>query len=130
MIRRRRRGAVAIVDRDGDLGVVAPRTVGITGEYHIVHLRPAHRLVGGFAHDPAHGFDQIGLAAAVRADDAGQSRFDLKVGRFDEGFEADQAQPRELHARVMSISLAAAAQGIVEGSRPWARRRVPHRRGE
>ena len=98
IVERRRRLAVAIVDRDPDLGVIARRPAGIAGEDHVVHLGAAHRLVGGFAHHPAHGFDQIGFAAAVRPDHAGQSGLDLKVGGFDEGLEADQAQPRELHA--------------------------------
>src|SRR5581483_5160719 len=60
-------------------------------------------LVGRFAHDPAHRLDQIRLAAAVRADDAGQAGLDDEIGRFDEGFEADQAQPRELHLCLMSV---------------------------
>ena len=112
-----RRGAVAVVDRDGDFGVIARRPAGIAGEDDVVHLGGAHRLVGGFAHDPAHGLDQIGFAAAVRADDAGQSGFDLEIGRFDEGFEADQAQPRELHSLGTSLSHAAAVQGIIKCSR-------------
>ena len=122
IVERRRRLAVAVVDQDPDLGVIAPRPAGIAGEDHIVHLGAAHRLVGGFAHHPAHGFDQIGFAAAVRPDHAGQSGLDLKVGGFDERLEADQAQPRELHACIAFLPLAAAAKGIVEGSRHKARR--------
>ena len=99
IIERRRRCAVAVVDHDRNFGVIARRAAGVAGENYIVHLGRAHGLMRGFAHDPAHGFDEIGLAAAVRTDHAGQSRFDLKVGGFDEGLEADQAQPRELHSR-------------------------------
>ena len=99
----RRRPAVGVVDRDGDLGMVARRAPGIAGEDDVVHLGAAHGLVGGLAHDPAHGLHQIGFAAAVGTDHAGQSRFDDKVGRFNEGFKTDQAQPRELHAGVTSI---------------------------
>ena len=102
-VERRRRFAVAVVDHDADFGVIARRTAGVAGEDHVVHLGRAHGLVGGLAHDPAHGLDQIGLAAAVRADHAGQAGFDLEVGRFDEGLEADQTQPRELHSRLVSI---------------------------
>ena len=105
--------ALAVVDQDRHFGMIARRTLGVAGEDHVVHLRRAHGLVGSFAHDPAHGLDQIRLAAAVRADDAGQSGFDRKVGRFDEGFEADQAQPRELHSGLISSPLAAAAKGII-----------------
>ena len=90
-VERRRRFAVAVVDRHRDFGMVAARAFGIAGEDHVVHLGRAHGLVRGLAHDPAHGFDQIGLAAAVRTDDSGQAGFDFEVGRFDEGLEADQA---------------------------------------
>ncbi len=118
---RRRRLAIVVVDEDGDFRMVARRTVGVAGEDHVVHLGGAHGLVGGLAHDPAHRLDKVRLAAAVGADDPGQARFDRKVGRFDEGFEADQAQPRELHSGLVSISLAAAVKGIARGSRPSAR---------
>ncbi len=46
-------------------------------------------------HHPAQGFQQVGLAAAVRADHAGQARFDPELGRIDEGLEARKAQPLE-----------------------------------
>ena len=121
-----RRRAVGIVDGDCDFGMVTRRTAGIAREDDVVHLRRAHRLVGGFAHDPAHGFDQIGFAAAVWADDAGQSGFDLKIGRFDERLKADQAQPRELHSLGLSKvgasrSLGAAARRTVTGESQNAR---------
>ena len=112
-----RRLAVGIVDRHRHFGVVARRAPGVAGEDHVVHLGRAHGLVGGLPHDPAHGLDQIGFAAAVRTDDAGQPGFDHEIGRFDERLEADEAQPRELHAGVISIPQAAAAKGIVKGSR-------------
>ncbi len=109
--------AIAVVDRHHDFGMIAPRPAGIAGEDDVVHLAGAHRFVGGLAHDPAHGLDEVRLAAAVRTDHAGQAGFDLKVGRFDEGFESDQAQPRQLHMIGGSIALAAAAKGIMKSSR-------------
>ena len=54
-------------------------------------------LCEDFAHHPAQRFDQVRLAAAVRPDHAGQARLDQEIGRFDKRFEADQAQPRQLH---------------------------------
>ncbi len=113
----RGRLAVAVVDRHRHFGVIARRPPGVAGEDHVVHLGRAHGLVGGFPHDPAHRLDQIGFAAAVRADDPGQPGFDHKVGRFDEGLESDQAQPRELHCECYFHPLDAAAKGIVMGSR-------------
>jgi len=53
--------------------------------------------VRGLAHDPAQRLDQIGLAAAVRADHTGQPVLDQEIGRLDEGLEAEQAQLVELH---------------------------------
>ena len=100
-----RRGAITVVDQNRNLGVIARWTAGVAGENYIVHLGRAHSLMRGFTHDPAHGFDEIGLAAAVRTDHAGQSRFNLEVCGFDEGLEADQAQPRELHSHFKSFLL-------------------------
>ena len=114
--------------------MVAGRPVGIAGEDDVIHLRRTHRLVGGLAHDPTHGLDQVRLAAAVRADDPGQAGFDRKVGRFDKRFEADQAQPRELHFLFMSLFLSPlGGEANPHRFTPRAhagRGRVPHRRGE
>ena len=60
-----------------------------------------------------------------------------KVGRFDEGFEADQAQPRELHSlgmfhapmpRRRRESLSAHAESRYKGL--LGAGDVPHRRGQ
>jgi hypothetical protein len=115
----RRRPVIAVVDRDRDLGVIAPRTVGIAGEDDVVHLAGAHRLVRRLAHHPAYGLDKVRLAAAVGTDHAGQAGFDLEVGRFDEGFESDQAQPRQLHIIGGSVLLAGP---MIDGQRPSLRR--------
>ena len=98
VVEQSRRRALFIVDGDGDFGVVARRPAVVAGEDHVVHRRGAHGFVRAFAHHPAQRFDQIGFAAAVRPDHAGEARLDLKVGRFNEGFETDQAEPRKLHA--------------------------------
>ena len=94
-----RRGAVGIVEEQRHLGGVARRAVAGAGKDHVVHAGGAHVLVGAFAHHPAQRLDKIGLAAAVRPDDAGQAGLDDEFGRFDEGLEAEQAQLGELHAR-------------------------------
>ena len=91
------RGALHIVDRDRHFGIVARRARIVAGEDDVVHRRRAHGLVRAFAHHPAQRFDQIGLAAAVRTDHAGEARFDQEVGGFDERLEAEKAQPCELH---------------------------------
>src|SRR6185437_8997353 len=45
----------------------------------------------------AQRFDEIGLAAAVRTDHAGEAGLDQEIGRFHERLEAEEAQPGELH---------------------------------
>ena len=69
-------------------GEVALRSAGGAGEDDILHARAAHRFGAGFAHDPADRFQQVGLAAAIGADDAGQSRLDPQFGGVDEALEA------------------------------------------
>ena len=54
------------------------------------HARAAQRFRAVLAHRPAQRFEQIGLAAAVGADDAGQARLNDKLRRIDEGLEAGQ----------------------------------------
>ena len=80
--------AVVILHGDHDFRHVAGRALGGAGEDDVVHARGAHRLVGAFAHDPAQGFQKIGLAAAIGADHAGEARLDQQIGRFHEGFES------------------------------------------
>ncbi len=93
-----RRLALGIVDEDVDLGHVARRPAARAGEDHVLHAGGAHRLERGLAHDPAHRLDEVRLAAAVRADDAGEPGLVVEVGRLDEAFEADEAEFFELHA--------------------------------
>jgi hypothetical protein len=79
------------------LGHVAARAVGGTGEDDVVHPAAAHRLVGTLTHDEAERFDEVGLAAAVRTDDAGEAGLEGDVDRVDERLEAVKAEPRHLH---------------------------------
>lgn len=97
IVQRRRRGAIGIVDRHHHFGVVAGRAVARAGEDHRVHVRRTQRFVRGFAHRPAQRFHQIGLAAAVRPDHAGQTRLDHEVGGLDKRLEAVEAETREFH---------------------------------
>ena len=86
-----RRRAIGIVDRHHHFGMVARRAVAGTGEDHRVHVGGAQRFVRGFAHRPAQRLDQIGFAAAVRPDHAGQARLDHEVGGFNERLETMEA---------------------------------------
>ena len=93
------RGAVAVVEEQRDFGGVARRPRAGAREDHVVHAGRAHVLVRAFAHHPAQRLDEVGLAAAIRPDDAGQAALDDELAGFDEGLEAEKAEPGKLHAR-------------------------------
>src|SRR5579864_5219388 len=76
------------------------RAYGLAGaravENHVRHAVAAQVLGGELAHHPAHGVDDVRLAAAVWADDTGEIAGEADVGGVDEGFEAgelDLCQP-------------------------------------
>ena len=111
-----RRRALGIVDRNRDLGVVARRAVIGAGENHLVHRGGAHGLVRGLAHHPAQRFDQIGFAAAVRPDHAGQARLDQEIGRLDERLEPKQAQSRSFIIQASKFLVADAKPAFTLGA--------------
>ena len=83
--------------QERDFGKIALGPGGGAGEDHILHAAAAHGFGAGFAHDPAYGFQQVGLAAAIGADNAGQAGFNAQFGRIDEAFEAGKLEPLYLH---------------------------------
>jgi hypothetical protein len=85
-----------VVEFDDHLREVASRPLGAPGEDDVFHLAAAHLLSGGLAHHPAQRFDDIGLAAAIRPDDAGEPRLDQQFGLVDERLEAGDPQLGEL----------------------------------
>ena len=92
-----RRAAIAVVEEDRHFRHVAAGASIGAGKDHVVHRRAAHGFVRGFPHHPAQRFKQVGLAAPIRADDAGQASADHKFGRLDERFKAQQSQLVDLH---------------------------------
>ena len=94
LIKRSGRRAVGIIDRHGDLGGVASRPGVAAGKDHVVHVDGAHGFMGGLSHYPAQSLDEIGLAAAIGADDARQARLDQKIRGLDKGLKADEPQAR------------------------------------
>jgi hypothetical protein len=92
-----RRRAIGVIDRHRHFGVVARRTVAGAGEDHRIHVGGAQRFVRGLAHRPAQRLDQVGFAAAVRSDHAGETGFDHEVGGFNERLETVEAEAREFH---------------------------------
>ncbi len=92
-----RRGAGAVVDENGDLGDVARGSRRRARKYDIVHGSGAHGLVRGLAHYPPQRLEQVGLAAAVGPDDAGQPVLDDELRRLDERFESEKPQSVDMH---------------------------------
>jgi hypothetical protein len=76
-----------------------------TGENHVLHPVAAHGGGSVFAHHPAQRLQQVRLAAAVRAHDAGQTLGDDQIGRIDERLEAVQSELVEPHAPAPDFSI-------------------------
>ncbi len=98
-----RQGAVGVVDGQADLGPAQRRAPGGAGEDDVLHLAAAQALGPLLAHDPGEGVDDVGLAGAVRADDAGDARLEAHRRRRGEGLEALQGQRLEVHGEVSAL---------------------------
>src|SRR5205814_2233136 len=95
VLKRRRRGALRVVQGQHDLGDVARGTAGGPGENHVLHLAAAQAARAAFAHGPAQGFDDVGLAATVRTHDSRQARKNIDTGRLGEALEPGNAKSTE-----------------------------------
>ena len=82
------REAPVVVEDEAHLGHPDRLPRGRAVEDHVFHLVAAEDLRALLAERPADGVGHIGLAAAVRADDAGHAGEDLHVGLVGEGLEA------------------------------------------
>ena len=63
----------------------------------------AQMLGGQLAHDPAHGVDDIRLAAAVGTDDTGEIAGESYLCGIDEGLEAGELDLGQPHLRISSF---------------------------
>ena len=93
----RRRGPVRIVEAERGFGDGVGRTAGGAAEDHVLHAAATHLARRGLAHHPAQRFDEVRLAAAVRADDPRQPALDMQLRRLDEGLEARDSELRYVH---------------------------------
>ena len=102
--------AVLIGEGQGDFGHAHGFTGARAVEDDIEHGVAAEGFGGHFAEDPFDGVDDVGFAAAVGADDAGDAVVEDEFGVVGEGFEAGefeagefQGRPpcRKLHIRMM-----------------------------
>ena len=91
----RGRQPFGVVDHQRHFGKVARRAAGGTGKDHILHPVAAHRGGAVFTHHPAQRLQQVGLAAAIGADNARQPVMDHQIRGVHEAFEAVQSDPGE-----------------------------------
>ena len=94
---------VGIVDDDRHFGEIARAPGGRAGKDHVFHAAAAHRRGPVFAHDPAQGFQQVRLAAAIGADHAGQPLVDHQIRGVDEAFETIEPKSRKAHCAACSV---------------------------
>ena len=118
VVEARRGVAAAVIEVQHDLGQIARGTASAAAENDVVHFAAAHALGGGLSHYPAQGFDEVGLAATVRADHAGRAAFDHELGRVDEGLEAGQAKLNELNQVTLGLPSGPAARLGTDRLRP------------
>jgi hypothetical protein len=84
--------------KDRDFGEVARRAGRGAGEDDVFHAGAAQGFRAGLAHRPAEGFEEVGFAAAIGADDAGEAGFDAEIGGVYETLEAGDAEALDLHS--------------------------------
>jgi hypothetical protein len=90
-------GAVAIVDGQGHLGAAQRGTPGRTGEDDVLHLAAAQGLGALLTEHPGDGVDDVGLAGAVGAHHAGDTRLQPQRRSGGEGLETLDRQALEVH---------------------------------
>ncbi len=92
-----RQRAVAVVDGQRDLGATQRRAAGRAGEDDVLHLPAAQRLRALLAEHPGHRVDDVALARAVRAHDAGDAGLEAQRRGGREGLEPLQRQALQVH---------------------------------
>src|SRR5690606_4590044 len=91
--------AVGVVEDQLDAGL-GHRLAGVGAVEDDVGHRLAAQVLGrAFTHYPAHGVDDVGLAAAIGADHCRHVAGEVNRGGVDEGFEASQLDALQTHAR-------------------------------
>ena len=93
-------GVVGIVEDQFDRRLRHRLARRRTGEDHVGQGIAAQAAGGAFAHHPAHRIDDVGLAAAVRADHTGHVGRQVQRGGIDEGLETGELDRGQAHAVV------------------------------
>src|SRR5881392_2765193 len=95
-----REGSIRVVEDQGDLRHVHRPAPGRALEDDVFHLAAAQQARRLLAQDPADGIGDVGLAAAVRPYDRGDSRFERQLDRARERLEARQLESGQPHGVV------------------------------
>ena len=130
--------AVGVVEHQLDGGHADRLARGGAVEHHVRHVVAAQMLGGELAHHPAHGVDDVRLAAAVGTDDTGEIAGEGYLGGIDEGLEAGELDLGQPHRACLPppgrprgwCSVEEYAHDAHQGSRdlrePRARSRLHH----
>ena len=89
--------AVRVVEHELDVRGADRLARARAVEDHVGHRVAAQMARRQFAHDPAHGVDDVRLATTVRADDTRQVVRETDQSGIDEGFEARELDLGESH---------------------------------
>src|SRR5438445_5305980 len=95
---------LSVVEDQLDRGARERRAVHRAVEDDVLHRVAAQRRGARLAEHPAHGVDDVGLAAAVRPDDADQLPRHVYRGGIDEGLEAGELYLNESHGKNDTIA--------------------------
>ena len=97
-----RQGAVGVVDGQGHLGAPERRSARRAGKDDVLHLAAAQALGALLPHHPGQSVNDVGLARAVGADDAGDARFEAQRRRRRERLEPLEGHALDVHVKVAS----------------------------
>ena len=89
--------SVVVLEMERDFGDVHGAARGRALEDHLFHLRAAEGAGALLAEHPAHGVGDVGLSAAVRADDRGHARLEDHLGLIGERLESVNLELRQTH---------------------------------
>src|SRR5690606_16035724 len=98
LVVRDRQGVVVVREDERDLGTMDAAALRRALEDRLLHLRAADRRSALLAEHPADGVTNVGLAAAVRADDRGDALVELELRTVCERLEPVERKPLQLHS--------------------------------
>ena len=96
--------AVGVVEHQLDGGRTDRLARARAVEHDVRHVVAAQVLGGQLAHHPAHRVDDVGFAAAVRADDTGEIAGEADLCGIYEGFEAGEPDLGQPHLEESSAA--------------------------